>query len=84
MRPLTAKHWIIVVGGIVFLLVLNLFFGIGNRAGRQSPLYRLTPPGSGIGIYLVNPIAGQVTQICRLQGYGFDRWAHRKEAGSLH
>lgn len=32
MRPLTAKHWIIVVSGIVFLLVLNLFFGIGNRA----------------------------------------------------
>ncbi|GAB1723346.1 MAG: hypothetical protein NTNFB01_22420 [Nitrospira sp.] len=33
---------------------------------------RLTPPGSGIGIYLVNPVAGPVMQFCRIQGYGKD------------
>lgn len=43
-----------------------------DSVGNLLSIDRLTPPGSGIGIYLVNPIAGQVTQICRLQGYGFD------------
>ena len=40
--------------------------------GNLLSIERLTPPGSGIGIFLVNPFTGPVTQICRLQGYGFD------------
>lgn len=43
-----------------------------DAVGNLLSIDRLTPPGSGIGVYLVNPIAGQVTQLCRLQGYGFD------------
>jgi len=43
-----------------------------DAVGNLLSIDRLTPPGSGIGIYLVNPITGPVTQICRLQGYGFD------------
>lgn len=43
-----------------------------DAVGNLLSINRLTPPGSGIGIYLVNPITGPVTQICRLQGYGFD------------
>lgn len=54
-----------------------------DSVGNLLSIDRLTPPGSGIGIYLVNPIIGPVTQLCRVQGYGFDRWADRKEAGSL-
>ena len=54
-----------------------------DAVGNLLSINRLTPPGSGIGIYIVNPIVGLVAQLCRLQGYGFDRWAHRKEAGSL-
>ena len=43
-----------------------------DAVGNLLSINRLTPPGNGIGIYLVNPITGPVTQICRLQGYGFD------------
>ena len=43
-----------------------------DSVGNLLSVDRLTPPGSGIGIYLVNPITGPVTQLCRLQGYGFD------------
>lgn len=43
-----------------------------DAVGNLLSIDRLTPPGSGIGIYLVNPIAGPVTQLCRVQGYGFD------------
>lgn len=43
-----------------------------DAVGNVLSIDRLTPPGSGIGIYLVSPITGPVTQICRLQGYGFD------------
>lgn len=39
MPHLTVKHWIIVVSGIVFLLLLNVFFGIGN----QAIVYELPP-----------------------------------------
>lgn len=55
-----------------------------DSVGNLLSIDRFTPPGAGIGIYLVNPISGPVTQLCRLQGYGFDRWSDRaKEAGSL-
>lgn len=53
-----------------------------DAVGNFLSLDRLTLPGSGIGIYLANPVAGPVTQLCRLQGYGIDRGADRKEAGS--
>lgn len=43
-----------------------------DAVGNLLSIDRLTPPGSGIGIYLVNPITGPVTQLCRVQGYGFD------------
>lgn len=43
-----------------------------DAVGNLISIDRLTPPGSGIGIYLVNPITGPVTQLCRVQGYGFD------------
>lgn len=43
-----------------------------DPVGNLLSIDRLTPPGSGIGIYLVNPITGSVTELCRLQGYGFD------------
>lgn len=43
-----------------------------DAVGNLLSIDRLTPPGSGIGIYLVNPVAGPVTQLCRVQGYGFD------------
>jgi YD repeat-containing protein len=43
-----------------------------DAVGNLLSIDRLTPPGSGIGIYLVNPITGPVTQLCQLQGYGFD------------
>lgn len=43
-----------------------------DSVGNLLSIERLTPPGSGIGIFLVNPFTGPVTQICRLQGYGFD------------
>lgn len=43
-----------------------------DAVGNLLSIDRLTPPGSGIGIYLVNPVTGPVTQLCRLQGYGFD------------
>ncbi|MBX3371554.1 MAG: RHS repeat protein [Nitrospira sp.] len=55
-----------------------------DAVGNLLSIDRLTPPGSGIGIYLVNPIAGPVTVLCRVQGYGFDQWSDRtKEAGSI-
>lgn len=53
-----------------------------DAVGNLLSIDRLTPPGSGIGIYLVNPVTGLVTQLCRLQGYGFNRESDRKEAGS--
>lgn len=53
-----------------------------DAVGNLLSIDRLTPPGSGIGIYLVNPATGPVTQLCRVQGYGFDRGADGKEAGS--
>lgn len=43
-----------------------------DAVGNLLSIDRLTPPGSGIGIYTVNPITGPVTQLCRVQGYGFD------------
>lgn len=43
-----------------------------DAVGNLLAIDRLTPPGSGIGIYLVNPITGPTTEICRVQGYGFD------------
>jgi YD repeat-containing protein len=43
-----------------------------DAVGNLLSIDRLSPPGRGIGIFLVNPITGPVTQICRLQGYGFD------------
>jgi YD repeat-containing protein len=43
-----------------------------DAVGNLLSIDRLTPPGSGIGIYLVNPITGPVSQLCRVQGYGFD------------
>jgi len=43
-----------------------------DAVGNLLAIDRLSPPGSGIGMFLVNPITGPVTQICRLQGYGFD------------
>lgn len=43
-----------------------------DAVGNLLSIDRLTPPVTGIGIYLVNPITGPVTQLCRLQGYGFD------------
>jgi len=55
-----------------------------DAVGNLLSIDRLTPPGSGIGIYLVNPITGPVAQLCRVQGYGFDQWSDRtKEAGSI-
>ncbi len=54
-----------------------------DPVGNLLSIDRFSPPGSGIGIYIVNPIMGPVAQLCQLQGYGFDRWADRKEAGSL-
>lgn len=49
-------------------LAIYNYDAVGNLLAIDS----LTPPGSGIGIYLVNPATGPVTQLCRLQGYGFD------------
>ncbi|MCS6320310.1 MAG: RHS repeat protein, partial [Nitrospira sp.] len=43
-----------------------------DALGNLLSIDRLTPPGIGIGIYLVNPVTGPITQLCRLQGYGFD------------
>ena len=43
-----------------------------DAVGNLLSIDRFTPPGSGIGIYLVNPITGPVTELCRVQGYGFD------------
>lgn len=43
-----------------------------DAVGNLLSIDRLTPPGGGIGIYLVNPITGPATQLCRVQGYGFD------------
>lgn len=43
-----------------------------DAVGNLLSIDRLTPPGSGIGIYLVNPVTGPATQLCRVQGYGFD------------
>lgn len=54
-----------------------------DAVGNLLSIDRFTPPGSGIGIYFVNPVSGPVTELCRLQDYGFDRGADRKEAGSL-
>ncbi len=43
-----------------------------DAVGNLLSIDRLTPPGSGIGIYLVNPGTGPATELCRVQGYGFD------------
>jgi len=43
-----------------------------DAVGNLLSVDRLTLPGGGIGIYLVNPITGPATQLCQLQGYGFD------------
>jgi len=43
-----------------------------DAVGNLLSIDRFTPPSSGIGIYLVNPVTGPVTQMCRPQGYGFD------------
>lgn len=43
-----------------------------DAVGNLLSIDRFTPPGSGIGIYLVNPITGPITELCRVQGYGFD------------
>lgn len=43
-----------------------------DPVGNLLSIDRLTPPGSGIGIYLVNPITGPAAELCRVQGYGFD------------
>ena len=53
-----------------------------DLVGNLLSIDRFSPPGSGIGIYIVNPIIGPVAELCRLQGYGFDRGADGKEAGS--
>lgn len=43
-----------------------------DAVGNLLSIDRFSPPGSGIGIYIVNPIIGPVAELCRLQGYGFD------------
>lgn len=43
-----------------------------DAVGNLLSIDRFTPPGSGIAIYLVNPITGPITELCRVQGYGFD------------
>ena len=43
-----------------------------DAVGNLLSIDRFTPPGSGIGIYLINPSNGPITELCRLQGYGFD------------
>lgn len=43
-----------------------------DPVGNLLSIDRFTPHGSGIGIYLVNPGSGPVTELCRVQGYGFD------------
>jgi YD repeat-containing protein len=43
-----------------------------DAVGNLLSIDRLTLPGSGIGICLVSPVMGPVTQLCRLQGYGVD------------
>ena len=43
-----------------------------DSVGNLLSVDRFTPPGSGIGVYLVNPANGPVTELCRVHGYGFD------------
>lgn len=54
-----------------------------DSVGNLLSIDRFTPPGSGIGIYLTEPNTGAAATPVVIQGYGFDRWADRKEAGSL-